>query len=145
MPKFIDTNQREWEIKLNVGLIEDISEQTGIDLDEMMQEKSNMSKLVFASPRKLVEILYVCCQDQITKIPLTPREFASGFNRESLDSASNAFLEALILFYPRTSAGKVLAEEFPQLLAKMDAEITRKTRESLKGAFSATATDLPES
>lgn len=142
MPKFKDKFDREWEIKLDVGLIEDIQDQTGVNLDDVMNDKTEISKLIFTTPRKLVEILYVMCEKQIKQVPLTPREFASGFDRDSLDAASDAFLQSIILFYPRTSAGKVLAEEFPRMIAKMDAEIEKKTRESVSKVFSDTVTDL---
>lgn len=145
MLTFKDRENREWEVKLDVGMIEDIKDETGVDLDDLMKEKSKMSEMIFAETRKLVEIMYVICKEQINKIPLTPREFAKGFDRQTLDSASDAFLNALILFYPRTSAGKVLAEEFPQMILKMDAEITRKTKESVKKVLFDTVTDLPES
>lgn len=138
MPEFKDTAGRIWQVKLNIGMIEDIQEETDIDLDQVMQEKSKISELIFATPRKLVEILYVICQEQIKQIPLTAREFGRAFDREVLDKAADAFLQSLLLFYPRTSAGKVLAEEFPQLILKMDRQIESETRRKMKEVFSDT-------
>jgi len=142
---FRDKNQREWNITLNVGMLEDIKDTAEIDLDSLMKKPESMGEFVFGEPRKLMQVLYICCEDQIKSVPLTPKEFAKLFDRDTLDLAVDAFLKALVLFYPRTSAGKVMADNLPAILAKMDREIQAKAESTIRTALSGTVTNSPES
>lgn len=143
MPKFIDKECRTWNVSLNVGLIEDIKDETTIDLDELIREPAKMSEMVFVSPRKMVEILYVICEDQVEAVPLTPREFASIFDRDILDLATNALLEAIMLFYPRSSVGRVIQQNLPTMLVEMDKRLVVDTEAKMKKVLSDIATVSP--
>lgn len=145
MPSFTDKNKADWIVELDIGKIEDIQDTNGVDLDMMMVSPERFTELLFASPRKLVSMLYVVCADQIKERKLSPRDFANLMNRETLDSAVNALLEAIIRFYPRSAAGRTMGNRIPQVLAKMDAEIERRTNEHLDKVLSDTATVSPVS
>lgn len=139
------TKIRDWKLKLTVGLVEDIKDTTKIDLDELIAEPRKISEFVFTSPRKLVELLWILCEDQAKQYNVTPREFGRMFDRDILDKATDAFLEAIILFYPRTSVGGVLQANLPTMLRDMDRKLTEQTIAKLKETLSTMPTDLPES
>lgn len=139
--EFADNEGYVWKLKLNVGLIEDIKEDLQIDFDEMMKEPKNFVTILFTEPKKLVSLLYFICRKQVEAVPLTPREFGHRFDREVLDKAADALLAAVLLFYPRTSAGKVLMDNLPRVLEKMDSEITEKVTKSVTSLLSGSPTD----
>lgn len=143
MPKFEDKENRTWVITLDVGLIEDIKDETEIDLDELIRQPQKMSEMIFVSPRKMVELLYVCCEKQIALIPLTPREFARIFDRDVLDKACNALLEAIMLFYPRSSVGNVIQKNLPKMIEEMDRKLVVDTEAKVKQVLSDIATVSP--
>ena len=141
MSKFKDASGREWNVELNVGLIEDIHEQTGVMIDDLIKDAEKFADVAFNNPRRLVEVLYVICEDQIKNVPLTPKEFGRLFDRTTIDKACNAFMESVVLFYPRASVGEALRENLPTILAKMDQELAQKANASLKELLSNTLTD----
>lgn len=146
MSKFKDKTGAEWSINLDVGLIEDIKEATGIDFDALIQEPKKLSEMLFTSPRKVVEVLWSCCTREPGKgEDITPREFARRFDREILDLAINALLESIMLFYPRTSVGKVIRENLPQMIQEMDKKMSIEAELRVKKVLSNIATGLPES
>jgi hypothetical protein len=131
---FKDGNGREWFIKLNVGLIEEIKDKTGVDLDKMISEPKSISEMIFIQPTKLVGVLLICCWDQLGEI--TPRQFGTLFDRELLDKASDAFLEAVMLFYPRSSVAGVIRENLPRMLKQMDVKMAEDTKRNVEKVMS---------
>lgn len=131
MPNFIDKNGGTWSLELNFGMILDIKDQTGVDLDVMMKKPESLAEIVLSEPGKLISVLYVMCEDQCKEKNIDPRQFGRLFNREAVDSAGNAFIESLFLFYPRSSAGRAIAEQLPRILEKMDSQIEKKMKEKM--------------
>src|SRR5215204_5014710 len=147
MSKFKDSKNDEWDLILNVGMIEDIKEATSVDLDLLLTDPSKLADIFIATPKKLVEILFVICEEQIKERGLEPRDFGKRFDRSTLDSAAEAMIGAVVSFYPRSSVGKVIGEKLPELLRKLDSQIEMKAKEVMeqsKGLLN-THTSLPES
>jgi hypothetical protein len=142
MAKFTDGNGDEWTLNLNVGIIEDIKEQAGVDLDLIAQTPEKIAEVIISAPNKLVTLYYVAVEEQIQKRNLTPRQFAKLFDRQTLDNAGNALLEALLSFYPRNSAGEVFREKLPLILAKMDKAIGEHATKLCQGVLFDTPTSL---
>lgn len=131
MAKFTDKTGDEWVIDLNVGLIEDIKDSTGVDFDLLLNEPEKLATILFTEPKKLVEVLYVCCMEQCEKRNVQPKSFGYRFDRESIDKAANALIESIVTFYPRAAAGRVLAEEIPGLIKTIDQKIAQQMRKSV--------------
>jgi hypothetical protein len=136
MSTFKDGTGRDWKLELNIGLIEDIHDATGIMIDDLIKDTEKFADVTFNNPRRLVEVLYVMCEEQIKRVPLTPKEFGRLFDRTTIDAACNAFMESVVLFYPRASVGNVLRNNLPTVLAKMDQQLAEKAETSLKEALS---------
>lgn len=146
MAKFKDSLNREWDITLNLGMIEDINDQTEVDFDVLISSPESLAKTLFENPRKLGQVLWVIVEEQaktIGSVPLTPRAFANSLTRDCLDKAIEALMEAILVFYQRSAVGKVLREKLPAVLAKMDQKLTKMTTENLDKALSNMDTDLP--
>lgn len=123
---FKDKKGTEWNLELSVGLIKQIYKDTGMDLDLIVKDAKKLSAIVAEEPKKLAEILWVMCAEQATAENITPEDFGRRLVRDVIDTASNALIKSIILFYPRGSAGQVLAGKLPEILRRMDETI--KTR-----------------
>jgi hypothetical protein len=133
-----------WDLSLNVGLIEDIKEKSGVDLDLLIQKPEEFSQLLMVQPKKLVELLWCICEEQAKKHEIDPRTFGRMFNREVLDSAGNALIESILDFYPRSSAGRAIRNNLPRILKQMDDEIETKVNRELNKVLSNKHTDTGE-
>lgn len=133
---FKDGTGREWILELSVGLIKKIKKDTGVDFDLFIKDAKRMASIITEEPHKLVECLWVMCEGQATAMSVSPEEFGRLFTRKIIDPAANALLMSVVLFYPRASAGRILAGKMPELLAKMDATITAKTTSQVQSMLS---------
>lgn len=130
-PVFKCKHGHEWNLELTVGAVEDVQRATGFDLDAAIADTSKLVALITHTPRKLAEILWVLCEDQAKARDITPGDFGRSLTREAIDGAADALIAAIVLFYPRASAGKALAEALPAVLAKMDRETSAAVRKAL--------------
>lgn len=144
MPKFTDSMGRDWIVKLNVGLVEQVQEDTDVNLDSLLETPEKFASILAQTPKKLVQILWVLCEDQAAEYGVDPKQFGFLFDRDLLDKASQAFLEAVLLFYPRSVAGRTVAGKLPQLLAKMDQAIEKDVNSRLDKVLSDTVIVSPE-
>ena len=134
--KFQDKNGTEWRLSLTVGTIEDVKENTEIDFDELIKKPAALAEFMLADHKQLVRVLFVICQDQIEERSMTAKDFGRLFDRTTIDNAQNGLMESIMLFYARTSAGRVIQEQWPALLAKMDSELEKKLKSKMKEVFS---------
>lgn len=144
MAEFID-GKNKWTVELNVGLIEDLKDKLNVDLDMLLEKPKEMAAHLFEHPKTLVGIMYMVCEDQITERKLTPRQFAKLFNRPTMDLAVNAFIEAIMTFYPRSSVGGVVREKLPTVLAEMDRQMKTEAERKFEEVLLNMRTDLPVS
>lgn len=145
MPKFKDKTGEDWSIELDVGMLDKLQTDAGFDIDALQRDASAVGRLIAESPRTLGRILWVLCEEQATTRKIDPRAFGSRLDREALDKATDAFLEAVLLFCPRSSAGRAIKGRIPELLAKMDREIEENTRKMMEKELSHIVIDSPES
>lgn len=145
MAKFTDSKGDQWDVSLNVGVLEKLATDADFDLDTLAEKPEAASAVLFKSPRKMAQILWVLCEVQAESRGIDPSAFGFRLDRPTLDRGTEAFLEAFVRFYPRSSAGAAIAGRLPEILKKMDAEIEARVKEHIDGTFSATATGSPES
>lgn len=129
---FTDKLGREWSLELSIGLIESIKRDALADIDTLLTKPEEFGKLLLLQPKKLAEILWVICLDQAVERGISPEDFGKLLNRATIDSATNGFIEAILDFYPRQSAGRVMRNNLPALLEQMDAKITESAEETMK-------------
>lgn len=145
IPRFKDRRGTEWVVILNHGMIEDINEHTSTQIDQLLKKPEEFVRLLFLDPKRIVEMLYFICEEQIKERKLEPRDFGRLLDRDAIDNAVNAFLAALVIFYQRASAGKALAERLPAILSKMDRDITAYIHRATLTELLPTTTDSRES
>lgn len=133
---FTDKNGNTWKMELNVGIVNQLKTDAGLDLDECIKKPEKIATILLESPVKLVSVFYVVLEEQIEKRSLSPVDFAKLFDRKLIDAATDAFIAALFLFYPRAAAGAVLADRLPAMLKSMDRQIVKKANIAVEKALS---------
>lgn len=96
MSHFLDKEKRSWSISLNVGLIDTIKKQTGIDLYDLFHHERGaglVSRL--EDPASLCGLVYAAVQPGIPEA-----EFAKLFDGDTVEAARVAIQEAIMDFYP---------------------------------------------
>lgn len=119
MSRFVDGKGTEWKLVLDVGLLQEVKDETQVDLSLVTKDTSWVNA-IFADPGKLVSVLYLVCQDQVKELGLSPRDFARRFSGEVLERAGDALVGALASFFPRSRIATALRENLPKLLAKAE-------------------------
>lgn len=93
---FTDLAGRTWRLDLNYGLALEIEAALGVDLanahnGQALQQLATDAKLFF-------QTLTLLCQDQLAERSLSEKQFLSGFNDETVERATQAVEQMLVLF-----------------------------------------------
>ena len=146
MSRFTDGKGTEWKVSLDVGVIQQVKDETGVDLSVISKDTSWITA-IFADPGKLVSILHILCEDQIKELNLTPRDFARRFTGEVLEPAGDALVGAIADFFPRSRIAKAIRENLPKLWRKAEDQMIRKIEAAMDGPLpdSPSATTSPAS
>jgi hypothetical protein len=133
VPKFTDKFGRVWSLDLDVYLVEKIHGRTPVSIDKLIAAGPGGLADLFNDVVGFGKFLWVIAEEQAQKQspPVSPEDFARGFNGDVLEDAGDALVEALADFSPRQqrTALKALrarmkelrAETLPLALAKIAA------------------------
>jgi len=99
MPQFKDMKGRAWGVDLSIGLASRIRQNTGVDF--LAPELGKALRELAADPMKLVGVLWECCAEQAERSGVTPEDMGMSLGGDSLSDASEALMEALVLFTRR--------------------------------------------
>ncbi|MBX3397486.1 MAG: hypothetical protein KF873_01985 [Gemmataceae bacterium] len=143
MAQYVDKAGETWTVDLDFGLIKQIQKETGVDFAAAMDGRgAGLSELLFAQdPGRLVAVLYVVCEAE--NKGLSPEEWARRFNGPAIEAASEALIEAVADFFPRSRVGRAIKERLPKAMAAMDERAIRELDARLDQAFSNWATGSP--
>ena len=107
MPKFFDSDNREWTIKITSWEVRLVRERVGILLTNLMEEKAQLLADLFSDTVLLVDVLWAILEEDATKREITLRQFAMSLAGDSVLVARIALVEGIIDFFddPETRAG----------------------------------------
>ena len=125
MAKFIDANGTERDIRLTVGSLTDVQDQTGVDLEKSLAGGSELASLLYSSPGRFVSVLYV-----LTGATDEPKAFARGFDGPTLERAADAFCRAVADFFPRQRVAAALRERVDKIMSDLDDHLIRSLHSS---------------
>lgn len=117
---FKDTANREWSLSIDVFLLEQVENRTGVKIGQLLNNNAAALIDLLNEPVKFVRVLWVLVEEQAEKAGVKPEQFGRALAGEALGEAANAFMEALAFFSPRrqqremiqalTAKGNELAE-----------------------------------
>lgn len=126
MPTFNDTTGETWVVSVTLGTLEDIRERFSVNiLDNPGEMPSGI--------RDMVNLVWVCCEDQANRLGVTPRDFGRRLDGDAIETAIEAFMESYTDFFCRLqpARGEAIREIWKQGKA-----LEERTLQDVKKAFS---------
>ena len=133
MKTFVDNMGKTWTVTVNVGTIKRVKDLLGINLVQAIT--GDLIEKVENDICLFVDILYVVCKQQAQANNISDEKFGELLGGDSLEKATEAFLEQLIDFFPeakrklyrkawsKTKQAEVLAvQKLEKKLQAMDLE-----------------------
>ena len=120
---FKDAADREWRVRLTIGLLGTVRRETGVELGKVLASAEGLGKFeseVVGDPEKFVTVLYLLCHDQAEKAGVTPEQFAEAIDGDTYRRAAEAMLGACSDFFRPPKTSGATKETLRTLLAKAD-------------------------
>lgn len=117
---------REWRLRLTVGLCEDLKRGEGFDIGGLLRDAEKFAEALVTDPGKLVRVLWECCKKEANERGVTPEGFAHLFTGDVLDAAVAALLESAVDFFPKAQGREAIRSGLPKVMAKMEAEADKE-------------------
>lgn len=128
MAKFKDSEKRSWSLKITVGSLKKVKDDTTIDLGYIASGKLENLEATLSNPFDLCAILYSLCEDQVEERNMTPEDFASMLHGDTFEAAIETFVESILDFYPRQKA-QVLRAALAKEKEKQDKQLKEAIKE----------------
>lgn len=120
MCTFQDDRGRTFGLQVNVTSLKEIKRRLQIDLLTLLDGDNKPLTQLVGNPVKLVDALYLLCKEDCDAQGISDEDFGRGLGGGAIERATDAFLQALIDFFPRSQ--RTLMRE---LLAKSDEATAR--------------------
>ncbi len=131
MAKFKDAEKRQWSLKITVGALKRVKDETEIDMGFVVNGELDKLKDVLSCPFSIAAVLYTLCSDQIEERELTPEEFSELLYGDTFEKAVEALIESILDFFPRQKA-QVLRDALAKEKARQDKELEKALEELSK-------------
>lgn len=100
MPKFKDTEGREWNVAITTATLKRVRELTGVKLGEAVADGFKVLNELFHDFEKLGDVLFAIVKPEADKDGVTSEQFGSALGGDVLNAASEAMVKALVDFFP---------------------------------------------
>lgn len=125
-------DNKAWQISVDVAQLKAVREQTGVDLFRLFDDEMALLTQLTLDPCKLVDVIWVLCREQAREAGVSDEQFGRGMGGDVLQRATEAFVEAVIDFFPEQQA------RWNLMTAKRKGkEIQQKTLERMQGRLEA--------
>ena len=98
---FTDNEKRVWDLAISVDAVKRVRARCGVDL--LARNLPELLERIVGDYVLLVDIIFVIAQPQAEKLGVEPEDFGRALGGDSLDAATNAFLDSLADFTPNLS------------------------------------------
>ncbi len=136
MKQFTDTKERVWDVELNVRQMKRVRDVLGVDLVNVIQAgkdgavATDTLDRVANDPILLCDILWVLCEQQAKLAGVTDEDFGSSLAGDSIETATRAFLDELVDFFP--GARRLILKKAVGLARKYEMESAAAVAEALE-------------
>lgn len=152
MKTFVDTAGRPWLVTVNVAGVKQVRNKLGVDLYGLIDSGAKPLADLLGDPCRFVDVLFVLCEEQAGKANVSDEVFGCGLAGDALELAGEAFVEALIDFFPNARVRdnlrklKAAARKLTDLsLAKVEKKLDAMDLETLVEKLASESGSLPVS
>lgn len=131
MSVFTDSTGRQWVITLTHGLIKRIKSRFGLDLYAGLKSPETLAEIAFGDPENFPQLMHGLCEQQIKERNLSEEEFDLLLDGATIEKSTEAFLEAVADFSPRSRVGAAAKGMLTKALSKMDDKIIARMEKSI--------------
>jgi len=117
---FKDKNDNEWNLSMTTGDLTAVRQATGVKLGEALRSESALVEALFTEPETFVRVLWVICEKQAAAKNVTPEQFGYGFDGPAIERATQALLESIADFFPRSAMAQAIKRRLPEMLTSLD-------------------------
>ena len=135
MRTFKDNAGRTWSVTLNVHQMKRVRAHLGIDLVNVIaldpdgKVKVDLVDRIAGDPCLLVDILWVCVEDEAKAAGVTDEEFGRALAGDAIDEATKALLDELVDFFP--GAKRLFLKKAVELARKYTGDMTAALEKAL--------------
>lgn len=97
---FRDSENRQWDIAIDVVTIKRVRDALDVNLLELANEESKLPER-FNDPVFCVDVLYVLCRDQADSHNIDDIAFGRALTMDAIEEASDALMEGVVDFFRR--------------------------------------------
>ena len=146
MSRFVDAENREWELRIRVSHLGELKSEAAFDLGDNA-EMEKLGELFLSTPMRLCNALWVLCRKQAEERKVTREQFEDGFDGDAARRAITALSEAIIDFFQGRQTSQAIKERLPKLLSEVDSKTATAMGEFADSLLTsnATANNSPES
>lgn len=106
MATFIDSNKNSWNVAINVrklkGVRENVKDKSGKPVDLMETVTDRLVFTLLSDPCLVGDVLWYLCNQQAQTLKVSKESFLDSLWGEYLESATEALIEALADFFPKS-------------------------------------------
>lgn len=128
--RFTDRRGRAWSVDVDIVSVRAIRQQLGVDLTDLLNGRADALQQLVDDPEKMVDALYLICQEQCELQGVTPEQFGRALAGETIDAAVDAFMVGLAYFFRKGQREVVLA--MIQKIRQTQDRLTAKALEALE-------------
>lgn len=108
MAKFKDADGREWILRITVGGFEQLRDRLDIDLYQLVDGRMGGLSALLRDPVRLASACWVLCAEQAEAANCDRPAFFDAIWGEALGAAAEAFMEAMVDFFPDARTREML-------------------------------------
>jgi len=131
MRPFKDAKGRTWELEINVWLVRRVRDYLGLNLYNLVDSQARPLGELLNDPARLVDVLFLLCRDQADTLNVTDEAFGRSFSGDSLEDAADAFVAALLDFFP-SRQGRATLQKVIDKSKAVEARMRELTEEKLE-------------
>ena len=100
MHTFKDNRSRPWTIAINIAAVKRVKARLGVDLYASVSEGLKSLGKLLSDVITLVDVIYVLCETKASELEVSDEDFGAALGGDAIEHATEAFLKALVDFFP---------------------------------------------
>jgi len=100
MHSFIDSENRVWEVSINVAAVKRVRGLLDVDLYKLLDDGFKPLSALLADPVLVADVLFCLCQSQAERRNISDEDFGRSLAGDVITQAAETFVEELIDFFP---------------------------------------------
>lgn len=103
MASFKDRKGNIWDVELVYTTLKRLKDRLGLDVGKLVADELKPLVELYNDPCRMVEVLYVMCEDQIRQRNMSDEDFGRLFDGDTIAAGVEAWESSLITFFQKSN------------------------------------------